>query len=387
MSLERCTACRNLIVGDCCSFCRIMGRSNYSEAVRGVRMQNSPSQSSRPRVMCDHDGYVVPSGGPSTRICRVTIENGDVAGTSVTVKASIDGVEFFVLVTEVPGSRDAAVDVTVSSNYLKSEYVRDRDVCVEVLSEEGRAIFKQIFTVRVRPYIDIELGRISEGIARWVTPGSESIKALIRRGGPVMEKLEGLNGGFVSGYQGSGPEDRMASALAQMKAVYGGLLSLDLKYVSDTDSDGNNLTYGYQRVRTPEIVLRDGTGNCIELSCLFASVFEAMGLYPVILFPPGHAIAGILLSSKVLPEINGYRLDSGPPVFDLEETDIGDSTSDSLQAIFVECTSVCSGTGFDESLAVASEEVSSLERGQARFSIIPYARRFGRLHPIAGAIR
>ena len=48
-----------------------------------------------------------------------------------------------------------------------------------------------------------------------------------------------------------------------------------------------------QKVRLPREVITGNTGLCIEMSFLYASVFAAEGLEPVIFFIPGHAYPGI----------------------------------------------------------------------------------------------
>ena len=47
-----------------------------------------------------------------------------------------------------------------------------------------------------------------------------------------------------------------------------------------------------QKVNYPIEVLRSRDGLCIETTHLFASIFEALGMQPIIIEIPGHAFVG-----------------------------------------------------------------------------------------------
>ncbi len=48
-------------------------------------------------------------------------------------------------------------------------------------------------------------------------------------------------------------------------------------------------------------MLENRSGNCIELSILYASILESMDFEPVIVFPQGHAIVGVVMGSEAYP--------------------------------------------------------------------------------------
>ena len=58
-----------------------------------------------------------------------------------------------------------------------------------------------------------------------------------------------------------------------------------LTYVSTTET----FAAKSQRIRLPGEVLPEASGNCIELSLLYAAVAEALGLNAYIVLIPGHA--------------------------------------------------------------------------------------------------
>jgi len=76
---------------------------------------------------------------------------------------------------------------------------------------------------------------------------------------------------------------------SQAKAIYDALTYLGIRYVNAPVSFG----FGAQRIKYPSEVLSDRSGNCIEMAVLFASCFEAMDMYPVIIIVPEHAFVGV----------------------------------------------------------------------------------------------
>ena len=50
-----------------------------------------------------------------------------------------------------------------------------------------------------------------------------------------------------------------------------------------------------QRIRLPRETLVLNNANCIDVSVLFASAMENLGMRPVVVIVPGHAFAGVRL--------------------------------------------------------------------------------------------
>jgi hypothetical protein len=63
-----------------------------------------------------------------------------------------------------------------------------------------------------------------------------------------------------------------------------------LTYIGTTDSFASGSS---QRIRLSAEVLDQASGNCIELTLLYASVTEALGMQPAVIFIPGHAYVAI----------------------------------------------------------------------------------------------
>ena len=93
-----------------------------------------------------------------------------------------------------------------------------------------------------------------------------------------------------------------------------------------------------QRIRTPETILEQRLGTCMDMTLLYAACLEAMGLHPLLVMMKGHIFAGVWLKERSVEELK-----SGNVIIDnLDELKKRiDNGSDELT--FIECTAMCSG--------------------------------------------
>lgn len=75
----------------------------------------------------------------------------------------------------------------------------------------------------------------------------------------------------------------------QAEAIYNYLTAQGISYVNTPVSFFVNS----QSIKYPSEVLTTKAGNCIDLTCLFASMIEALDMRPIIIIIPGHAFVGI----------------------------------------------------------------------------------------------
>jgi hypothetical protein len=121
-------------------------------------------------------------------------------------------------------------------------------------------------------------------IAAMVTPTDPGVEQLIRSAANYDP-----NGVMTSGYDSQGDssgsvEQRLTDVWQAEDANY------HLTYIGTTDSFASTSS---QRIRLPAEVLDQSSGNCIELTLLYASVVEALGMQPSIVFIPGHAYVAV----------------------------------------------------------------------------------------------
>jgi hypothetical protein len=121
-------------------------------------------------------------------------------------------------------------------------------------------------------------------IAAWVTPKDPSVERVLS-----IAKDNRLLGGSLSGYQ--------KQVMPQVKAIYNAVRNgVKVSYVNSP------VTFGQprqaQRVRLPRETISQKAPNCIDGAVLFASLFENIGLEPLIIVEPKHAFVGVREASE-----------------------------------------------------------------------------------------
>lgn len=126
--------------------------------------------------------------------------------------------------------------------------------------------------------------------AAWVTPTDPEVEALIRAAADYTKsgKMWSGYGGHVNDDDG-GVWDRLQAIWKAEQKKY------NLTYISTMVAFGPNTV---QRMRLPNEVLDQSSGNCVELAVLFASAAEALGLEAALVRIPGHAYTAIRMDQK-----------------------------------------------------------------------------------------
>jgi hypothetical protein len=121
-------------------------------------------------------------------------------------------------------------------------------------------------------------------IAAWVSKNQETLQ-------PVILQAQNIYGGGMRGYGVAG--DVSTGVRAQVKALYEALQQIAKITYDDSGTVFHLDETAYaQRVRLPSRTLQDKRANCLDGSVLFASLLANLGLHPVILLLPRHAIVG-----------------------------------------------------------------------------------------------
>ncbi|MCR9244781.1 MAG: DUF3320 domain-containing protein [bacterium] len=129
-------------------------------------------------------------------------------------------------------------------------------------------------------------------LAAFVLPNHPALLPVLHA---VSERLAQATGtGALDGYQ-----SREASrADAIVTAVYDALAACNIRYVSAPPSFERT----GQKIRTPEQVLGDRLGTCLDLALLMAAVLEHVGLHPFVILERSHAYVGVWLVEQSQPE-------------------------------------------------------------------------------------
>lgn len=185
------------------------------------------------------------------------------------------------------------VDLPLSATALVQQNERQAGaLCIEVLGPDG-ALHSERHPIEVLAYNEwAGVGALPELLAAFAQPNHPGVVRLLK---VARERLEQATGDpSFSGYQSRDPQ-RVA---AMAEAIYGAVGALGITYVNPPAS----FEATGQKIRTPEQVLDDQMGTCLDLTMLFVAALEQIGLHPLILVVQGHAFPGLWLMDHQFPQ-------------------------------------------------------------------------------------
>lgn len=118
--------------------------------------------------------------------------------------------------------------------------------------------------------------------AAFVQPNSAALHPVVQAAAGYLEARVGSNA--FPGYQVGSPEH----VNAMLSALHDALQEVDLAYINPPPS----FEVTGQKVRLVADTLAQRRGTCLDLSVLQAALWEHVGLHPLILIVPGHALLG-----------------------------------------------------------------------------------------------
>src|SRR4051812_6396031 len=161
---------------------------------------------------------------------------------------------------------------------------------VEVSDATGHSTYAGTVPVRLRSVDDMYWGtnfKYAPFIASWVTPHA-----------PEIEKILSIAKDKVPARRLPGYEDwkdaagQEKSTEVQARAIYAAVKEHGVSYVKSSMTLGGHEDVS-QRVRMPRESFTDNSANCIDGVVAFASLFENLGMDPVVVLVPGHAYVGV----------------------------------------------------------------------------------------------
>lgn len=161
---------------------------------------------------------------------------------------------------------------------------------IEVSTTSGAPIFETTAQLRLRSADDMYWGsqfKYAPFIASWVTPHDLQVEKILSKA-KEFAPLRRLPG--YEPWKSASDQERSTSI--QAKAIYNAIKRSGLSYVKSSTTLGRNLNVT-QRVRMPKESLNQSSANCIDASVMFASLFENLGMDPVVVLVPGHAYVGV----------------------------------------------------------------------------------------------
>ncbi len=133
---------------------------------------------------------------------------------------------------------------------------------------------------------------IPEIIAAFVTPNHPYIAEIVKNAGVLLQKWDGDPS--FTGYQRQNPN----AVRKQMAAIYGALQQENIAYCMPPAS----FEEIGQRIRLGGAIKEQKLGTCIDLTLLYASCLEYVGLNPLIVVIKGHAFVCCWLEDECFPE-------------------------------------------------------------------------------------
>ena len=195
-------------------------------------------------------------------------------------------------------------------------------------------------------------------LAAFVTPNHPVIADLLQSTAKWLEKWTSQPS--LEGYQCQEP-NRVKKMAA---AAYAAIQERNITYANPPSS----FEMVGQRVRLCDTVMDQHLGTCMDMTLLYASVLEAIGLNPILVLMKGHIFAGVWLVDQSFAD---------PLIEDPSQLEKR-MASGIHELIVVECTAMCAGKthNFETAMKMAERNVSAY--GDFQFAIdVMRARRSG----------
>lgn len=206
-----------------------------------------------------------------------------------------------------------------------------------------------------------------ELLTAFVTPNAPIVSVLIKRASEFLKNW--TSDPSLDAYQSNDAE----RVMKQAAAVYAALQEQNITYAVPPAS----FERAGQRVRLCDMVISQKLGTCLDLTLLYVSCIEAIGLHPVLVLLQGHIFAGVWLQNYTFPDA---ILDDAAQVTKRLASGVD-------ELIVVECTAFCSGKkfSFDEACDAANAELRDGENVQ--YIIDVHRARMSGITPLPSRIK
>ena len=160
-------------------------------------------------------------------------------------------------------------------------------VWADYANEESRQeVFANDYDIRLLAYDQwLGIDVLPQSLSAFVMPNHPAISKVVVEAAAIMKQVTGQSS--FNEYQTRNPDD----VLKQVAAVYAAIHQQGIVYralPASFEQSGQRITLPYQ-------VLESKLGNCVELTILFASVLEAIGINTGLIIQKGHAFLAVWL--------------------------------------------------------------------------------------------
>ncbi|MBR3042708.1 MAG: DUF4011 domain-containing protein, partial [Eubacterium sp.] len=207
----------------------------------------------------------------------------------------------------------------------------------------------------------------------FVVPNHPLIPALMHDAADILGKWNKPTS--LEGYQRHDPNRVRDLAAAAYAAI-------EKKNIVYANPPASFYTVQGQRIRTPETIMEQRLGTCLDMTLLYAAVLEAMGLDPILVMLKGHIFAGVWLKERSVEELK-----SGDVVIENRDQLTMRIDNGTDEMTFIECTAMCAGrqTNYEEAELIAKKE--GLVSDDFWFAIDVKLARIVGVNPIASRMK
>lgn len=200
------------------------------------------------------------------------------------------------VIEQIPANSTVSLQspsLTLSANYFTQLTERLSGNLKLEITSEATLIFTRTYPIDILAYDQWGgLNVLPEMLAAFITPNHTAILPIIKRAAAILGQW--TDSPSLDEYQSRNP-DRVRK---QMAAIYTAISEQQIIYSTVPASFEE---YG-QRVRLADSVMAQKLGTCLDMSLLYASCLEAIGLNALVIITQGHAFAGAWLVPETFPD-------------------------------------------------------------------------------------
>jgi hypothetical protein len=247
------------------------------------------------------------------------------------------------LASNAIGFEDLSLDFYSELLFQQSETV-PAELKIRIIEEDVNVLAEAMWNLNLfsaDTWLGMRFPR--EILAAYVQPNHPVLRAVLDDAVSILQRQGELV--LLSGYQVPKHVGPMVSA------IYQAVVNRELTYSNPPASW--DLPSG-QRIRNSQTILEEKVGTCLDTALFFASLLEAIGLYPVVAVIPGHAFVGYWTAASQ-SEVEGFPRWTEKPM-----TEIMNLVDAGYIELF-ETTSICVGTGqlpYDQAIKESLSRVS-----------------------------
>ncbi len=256
------------------------------------------------------------------------------------------------------------IDIKVSAKYLAELTERvSGTATLTITNKNNDELYKNRFQLDLLAYDQWNgILMLPELASTFITPNHPQIPKIIKRASEILNKWTG-NPSFDE-YQSRNP-DRVRK---QMAAIYEAISEINIVYCSVPAS----FEEMGQRIRMCDTIFSTLMANCLDLSLLYTSCLEAVGIHSLLMIVKGHAFAGAWLINESFAD----AVNDDPSL-------ITKRTASGINEIaVVECTCMNAGSNASFDAAVSAADSKMININEFLLFIDVKRSRFSGIRPL-----